>query len=394
MDVAKMINEEEIVNTNSTVISTAKKTGGMPSATSSTSSVSPRPINGLHEVGPPPFLTKTYEMVEDPATDEVVSWSRARNSFIVWDSNTFSTTLLPKYFKHNNFSSFIRQLNTYGFRKVDADKWEFANERFLGGQKHLLKTIKRRRHVPQSVQQHGGASACVEVGQYGLEGELERLKRDRSLLMTAVMRLKQQHQQSRGYILAMQNRLQATERKQQQMMGFLARAMNNPTFIQQFMVESAERKAMDGAKIKRKRRLTASTSAEDLLDQIDILAVQDNNSLGQQAQDVLSNIESEIDAMFVAGLESESSNDVKVSGAESMVGGGSNPNSVNEMIWEELLSDDLVLGNEEDDEQLLLGDLPDIDDVPVEDLEETNPSDWGEDLQDLVDQLDFLISKP
>ncbi|CAM8955598.1 unnamed protein product [Rhodiola kirilowii] len=192
----------------------------------------------------------------------------------------------------------------------------------------------------------------------------------------------------------MQNRLQATERKQQQMMGFLARAMNNPTFIQQFMVESAERKALDGAKIKRKRRLTASTSAEDLLDQIDILAVQDNNSLGQQAQDVLSNIESEIDAMFVAGLESESSNDVKVSGAESMVGGGSNPNSVNEMIWEELLSDDLVLGNEEDDEQLLLGDLPDIDDVPVEDLEETNPSDWGEDLQDLVDQLDFLISKP
>ncbi|KAL9679105.1 hypothetical protein QQ045_016960 [Rhodiola kirilowii] len=390
MDVAKMINEEEIVNTNSTVISTAKKTGGMPSATSSTSSVSPRPINGLHEVGPPPFLTKTYEMVEDPATDEVVSWSRARNSFIVWDSNKFSTTLLPKYFKHNNFSSFIRQLNTYGFRKVDPDKWEFANEGFLGGQKHLLKTIKRRRHVPQSVQ---GASACVEVGQYGLEGELERLKRDRSLLMTAVMRLKQQHQQSREYILTMQNRLQATERKQQQMMGFLARAMNNPTFIQQFMIESAERKALDGAKMKRKRRLTASTSAEDLLDQIDILAVQDNNSLGQQSQDILSNIESEIDAMFVAGLESESSNDVKVSGAESMVAGGSNPNSVNEMIWEELLSDDLVLGNE-DDEQLLLGDFPDIDDVPVEDLEETNPSDWGEDLQDLVDQLDFLISKP
>lgn len=73
----------------------------------------PLPMEGLHDVGPPPFLSKTYEMVEDSSTDAVISWSRARNSFIVWDSHKFSTTLLPKHFKHSNFSSFIRQLNTY-----------------------------------------------------------------------------------------------------------------------------------------------------------------------------------------------------------------------------------------------------------------------------------------
>ncbi|KAG8381803.1 hypothetical protein BUALT_Bualt05G0010700 [Buddleja alternifolia] len=66
-------------------------------------------MEGLHEVGPPPFLSKTYEMVEDPSSDAVISWSRAKNSFIVWNSNEFSITLLPKYFKHSNFSSFIRQ---------------------------------------------------------------------------------------------------------------------------------------------------------------------------------------------------------------------------------------------------------------------------------------------
>ena len=60
-----------------------------------------------------PFLTKTYAIVDDPSTDGIVSWSAANNSFLVKDPHKFSLHLLPLHFKHSNFSSFVRQLNTY-----------------------------------------------------------------------------------------------------------------------------------------------------------------------------------------------------------------------------------------------------------------------------------------
>lgn len=62
---------------------------------------------------PPPFLLKTYMLVEDPATDDVISWNADGTAFVVWQPAEFARDLLPTLFKHSNFSSFVRQLNTY-----------------------------------------------------------------------------------------------------------------------------------------------------------------------------------------------------------------------------------------------------------------------------------------
>ncbi|XP_061369561.1 heat stress transcription factor B-2b-like [Gastrolobium bilobum] len=92
---------------------------------------------------PTPFVSKTYQLVDDHNIDDVISWNDAGSSFIVWKPTVFATDLLPKYFRHNKFSSFVRQLNSYGFRKVAPDRWEFSNECFRRGKKLLLCEIQR-----------------------------------------------------------------------------------------------------------------------------------------------------------------------------------------------------------------------------------------------------------
>ncbi|KAM6559263.1 hypothetical protein CsatA_028502 [Cannabis sativa] len=317
-------------------------TGSSSSSSSNNQSPPPimvQPMEGLHDVGPPPFLTKTFEMVEDPSTDAIVSWSIARNSFVVWDSHQFSMTLLPRYFKHGNFSSFIRQLNTYGFRKVDPDRWEFANEGFLGGQKHLLKTIKRRRNVPSQQPHHHNQFGGIELGQFGIETELERLKRDRAVLMAEIVKLKQQQNDSLSKVTAMEDRLILTEKKQHQMMNFLAKALKTPTFIQQF-VSKRNHLAGAGAGV-RKRRLPATATAE-----------------------------TEIESLFSAVMDDDCEE--------------SSSGNRNDGLWDEFLSvEESEIGVSEAEEEVAAA-------VAVEDLI-ADPDEWGdEELQELVDQMGYL----
>lgn len=80
----------------------------------------------------------------------------------------------------------------------------------------------------------------MEVGKFGLEEEVERLKRDKNVLMQELVRLRQQQQSTDNQLQTMVQRLQGMEQRQQQMMSFLAKAVQSPGFLAQFVQQQNE----------------------------------------------------------------------------------------------------------------------------------------------------------
>ncbi|CEP16540.1 hypothetical protein [Parasitella parasitica] len=65
------------------------------------------------------FITKLYAMVDDNETKDLITWTGAGDQFTVFNNVDFSRLVLPRYFKHCNWSSFVRQLNMYDFHKIN-----------------------------------------------------------------------------------------------------------------------------------------------------------------------------------------------------------------------------------------------------------------------------------
>ncbi|XP_073146441.1 heat stress transcription factor A-7a-like [Henckelia pumila] len=245
----------------------------------------PRPLEALLETAPPPFLSKTYDFVDDPNTDDIVSWSKGNNSFIVWDTQKFATNLLPNFFKHKNFSSFVRQLNTYGFRKVDPDRWEFANKGFLRGQRHLLKNIVRRKtqYSSSSQSSHKSLDSCVSVENIGLDAEIDRVRNNELVdVAMELVKLRQQQQTALSCLRTMEQRLRGAEMKQKQITGFLTKAIQDPTLLQQIILRLKIRKKEleEDLSNKRRRRIVNHASSKNVGDEELVPFHQGENNIG------------------------------------------------------------------------------------------------------------------
>ncbi|CAB4483347.1 unnamed protein product [Rhizophagus irregularis] len=121
------------------------------------------------------FVNKLYTMVEDPSIQHLISWAPSGDVFSVSNPTEFSKSVLPQYFKHNNWQSFVRQLNMYGFHKVndmfhanptsESQAWEFKHPDFRRGQLLALQNIKRKSSKPANPSNMKGNLGSSGTGQ-------------------------------------------------------------------------------------------------------------------------------------------------------------------------------------------------------------------------------------
>lgn len=176
-----------------------RKTAGAASGVSTTASSSSAQTDA------PMFLRKAFFIINtcDP---KIASWSRDGLSFIVKDVDRFSKEIIPRCFKHNHFSSFVRQLNFYGFRKLreehielenvdeETSKWcHFHHPKFQKGRPDLLKEISKNTH--KDVAERTELEALrTEVKD--LKSQIKNLKSDMGILASLVGDLTKQVQQT------------------------------------------------------------------------------------------------------------------------------------------------------------------------------------------------------
>ena len=190
--------------------------------------------------------------------------------------------------------------------------------------------------------------------------------------MVGLMKLTQQQQNTRTCLQVVEERLRKTEMKQQHMMSFLAKAMQNPSFVQQLVQQKDKRKELEEAIAKkRRRRIERRSSSVETSELVQDVGGGTFVKTEPEDYDIAEFEVSELDklAMDLQGL-SGSQNNIELEHVEEREEHGSKDKNLDEGFWNDLLNDDI-------EQELSVLDVVDDEDVDV-----------------LVEQLGYLGSSP
>lgn len=177
----------------------------------------------------PAFLLKLYEMVQDKSNDEYIHWN-TNNSFVVRKEQEFSKKVLPMYFKHSNFTSFIRQLNMYGFHKmvqIKGDLLEFKNEYFQKDRKDLLGMVSRKKKDSLDIHTILQELNVIKEQHFNMQQELQMIKQNEDIMNVNYQMLVVKNQQQKQIIDKILEFLNSVFGKRKLDFSSVANSLNN-----------------------------------------------------------------------------------------------------------------------------------------------------------------------
>jgi len=149
------------------------------------------------------FLSKLNQILSREDFHQYCSWNSAGDAVVIRKVAEFSNTVLPQYFKHGKFSSFVRQLYAYGFYKCSArgkSETAFQHPFFLKDRPELFSNIilkgKPRKRVRNENNDEEGKqilSSSMDL----IQEELVQFSDWRKEVMMKMENLSQSHQHHR-----------------------------------------------------------------------------------------------------------------------------------------------------------------------------------------------------
>ena len=98
----------------------------------------------------PSFLSKLYQILSDKEYYQYIHWSHDGLSVIISDSTGLTKKVLPKFYNHHNYASFVRQLNMYNFRKIRGDP-KSNDQKYVHSEFYKGKSIQEIQEIRRKI---------------------------------------------------------------------------------------------------------------------------------------------------------------------------------------------------------------------------------------------------
>ncbi|KAJ3120277.1 kinase-regulated stress-responsive transcription factor skn7 [Nowakowskiella sp. JEL0407] len=169
------------------------------------------------------FVRKLHFMLDENSElhGTSITWGKDYASLVIRDVPNFTKDILPRYFKHQNYQSFVRQLNKYGFSKKrlndDGERSdtslisEYVHDKFQRNNYALLAQIVRKQ--PQKTSASKDESKCAELMKQVEELQLENrtLKNERNEYNSKLTELKNERMELKYYLQRLSDKVNEQE---------------------------------------------------------------------------------------------------------------------------------------------------------------------------------------